>query len=408
MNRRRSTILTAGLAVLLGATSIAHATSDTPQPATVSAPVQAPAQAAPRAPASSLSAFIPTPPVRVLDTRTGTGGTTTPIGPASQITLDLSTNLPADATAAVLNLTGTDPTANTFITAYPNDIQQPPTSTLNLTPRQTRANATTVLLNPARQINLYNAAGTTNLIADLAGYYTSGTGSLYNPLTPTRVLDTRNTAPIGPDGELTLDFSNRGSTATAVTFTLTGIDATTNTAITAYPDGTPRPNTSNLNLGPSEIVPNLITIALGSNHKVRLHNNAGNVNLIADLAGYYDPTQGSKYLPTMPVRTIDTRPNNGLTPGKLIIQSWKNPAPKAFTGNLTGLNSTTTATYVVTWPAPDHNLPTVSNLNLAPGQTAATMFIGMTGNDPDHGPSTYFANSAGYTDIIIDTTGYFV
>src|SRR3954452_9844971 len=55
------------------------------------------------------SQFVPVSLVRVLDTRNGG----TPVGQGGSVTVDLTSRTPADATAVVLNVTGTAPTGGT-------------------------------------------------------------------------------------------------------------------------------------------------------------------------------------------------------------------------------------------------------------------------------------------------------
>jgi hypothetical protein len=119
------------------------------------------------------SRYNPVTPVRVLDTRdgTGTGGSTAPVGPQGTITLDLSAQVPTTTTAVVLNVTGTGTTTATHVTVFPDGADRPIASTLNLVPGQTRPNAVTVQLGAGRKVNLFNNAGSVHLIADLAGYY---------------------------------------------------------------------------------------------------------------------------------------------------------------------------------------------------------------------------------------------
>ena len=78
-------------------------------------------------------------PVRVLDTRPGLQiGPFGKVGQQQEITLKVA---PAGTTGVVLNLTGTEPTNHTFITAWPADQRSPErASNLNLTPGQTRPN----------------------------------------------------------------------------------------------------------------------------------------------------------------------------------------------------------------------------------------------------------------------------
>ncbi|TCO60465.1 hypothetical protein [Actinocrispum wychmicini] len=412
MNNRRSAILAAGMvAVLVAGVGTAQATPDNSGRKLIGqAPVSVAAGLSEKA-AGTPSSFIPLSPVRVLDTRNGTGvpgGAQGPIGPAGQVTLDLSSKVPADATAVVLNLTGTGPSAYTFVTVFPANVKRPGVSSLNLAPGDTRPNSATVALSPDRKVIVYNEAGTTQVIADLAGYYTSTNAAKFVPVTPGRVLDTRRSGGVGAHGEAVIDLTWLDPSTTAVTFNLTGIGASVPTFVTAYPDGSTRPLASNLNIGPGQIVPNLVTVQVGSNRKVRLYNDSGRVDLIADLQGAYDSTgRGLAFVPAIPERVMDTRDNGRpLDEQSITVLWWNAPAPKGYVGNMTGI-SASTGQYVVAWPPPDQSLPNVSNLNIAPGEIVANNFIGVVANDPEFGPSTYFANSNGTVHIIVDVAGYF-
>jgi len=93
--------------------------------------------------------------------------------------LDLSGVVPADAKAVVLNLTGTDVTAATNVTVWPDGAERPVASNLNLVPGQTAANLVTVQVGAGGKIDLYNHAGSVNLIADVAGYYSADSASTF-------------------------------------------------------------------------------------------------------------------------------------------------------------------------------------------------------------------------------------
>jgi hypothetical protein len=356
------------------------------------------------------SQFVPVSPVRVLDTRNGG----TPVGQGGSVTVDLTSRTPADATAVVLNVTGTAPTGGTYVTVYPAGESRPEASNLNLVPGQTRANSVTVGLDSAdRRVTLYNNAGNTHLIVDLAGYYVGGTSaSRYTTVQPGRVFDSRNsTGPVGPGGGVDVSMPWLPNSATAVTLNITGVSATTNTFVTAYPAGQGLPLASSLNVGPGETVPNQVTVALGANKTVRLYNGNGSVHLIADEVGYYATDQGNNFVPISPVRALDTRFDGGgpLEAGVfLALTDW--PAEfQGLVGNLTGTNPSN-AGYVVVWPG-GQPTPGTSNLNLVPGQTAAnavTVGIGYEPNPAIQDRSVNFANSSGTVDVIYDVAGFFV
>ena len=125
---------------------------------------------------------------------------------------------------------------------------------------------------------------------------TTPTGARYNPLTPTRVLDTGTgtgtpAAALGPGATLDVQFTGRGgvpsSGVSAVVLNVTVTEPTAHSHLTAFPAGETRPLASNLNFVPGQTVPNVVVAKLGAGGKVSLFNAAGSVRVIADVAGWY-------------------------------------------------------------------------------------------------------------------------
>jgi alpha-tubulin suppressor-like RCC1 family protein len=229
------------------------------------------------------------PPYRVFDTRQAGAA----VGPGGTLPLSLTELVPASATAVTFNLTATNPTASTFITAWPAGTPRPNASNVNVPTGDTRPNLVTVAIGTDLQVFLYNNAGSVDLIVDLAGFYTPDYGASFVPTSPTRVLDTRNgtgtggTNPVGPGGKVDL-FFGVPFTATGVIVNITGVDATAGTYVAAYADGAlGAPVGSVLNLSPGQTVPNAAAVAFMNSRQIELYNNAGNVHLVADLAGYF-------------------------------------------------------------------------------------------------------------------------
>lgn len=351
--------------------------------------------------------YTATTPVRVLDTRT-----TTPVSGGGSVTVDLSGRLPATATAAVLNVTGLA-TAPTYVTVWPSGTTRPNVSNLNLVTGDVRPNLVTVRVGPDRRVQLYNNAGNTHLLADLAGWYATDATGLNTALSPMRVLDTRTGAPLGGADTRTVSLSaSVPANATAVTLNLTGVDATAATYVSAWPTGAPRPEASNLNLSGPNATPNLVTVKLGTNRSINLFNNAGAVHLVADLAGYYAPNTGSKFVAVPPQRLLDTR-NGGPTwtpvsgGGSALPLTMLGPVPTGATGavlNITGI-SPTTATFVSVYPRTGSTptRPGSSNLNLVPNQTVPNLVSVATGPQSD----VWMFNNAGTVHLVADLAGYF-
>ena len=121
------------------------------------------------APASSAGLYTALFPVRILDTRARPPS----VGPAGTLTLTIGgmDGVPSGATAVVLNVTVTNPTADSFITAWPSDQARPLASDLNCVPGQTIPNLVVVKLSPSGQVSFYNSAGNSDLVVDLFGSY---------------------------------------------------------------------------------------------------------------------------------------------------------------------------------------------------------------------------------------------
>ncbi len=352
------------------------------------------------------SAFTSMTPTRVLDTRNGTGARAGVVPGGGVVTVDLSSRVPANATAVVLNVTGVQPTVSTVITVWPSGEERPVASTLNLRAKEIRANAATVALGPDRKLQLRNNSGNVHLVADLQGYYAPATGSRFTSMAPTRVLDTRvSGGALGPGQTRTINLSSRvPETATAVTFNLTGASATLSTFVTAYPTGQSRPLASSLNLVPGQITPNLVTVALGTNRSVTLHNNSGNTHLVADLAGYYATDRGNPFYQMSPFRVYDTRYGEPLYQGEIAIFEFTAEVPASASSlvfNLTG-TAPSASTFVTAWPG-GASRPNASNINLAAGQTAANMAVVAFGP----GREIWMRNNTGVVDVIVDVAGYF-
>jgi|688.fasta_scaffold03653_20 hypothetical protein len=244
--------------------------------------------------------FTPLTPVRALDTRTTNtpSGTAARVGQGGEISLTIANanGVPANATGVVLNVTAVSPNAAGYVTVYPNGVTRPLASNLNFVPGDIIPNSVIVGIGSAGKVNLFNANGTIDLVADIVGYYSpDNTAKQFFPITPIRALDTRNgtggfSAAVGQGASI--DLTIRGAngipnTASAIVMNTTAVLPTGGSFLTVWPTGVTRPLASNLNFVPGDIIPNLVQVGIGSNGKVSLFNNAGAVNLVADLTGYF-------------------------------------------------------------------------------------------------------------------------
>ncbi|MBC9730720.1 S-layer family protein [Streptomyces sp. TRM68367] len=115
-------------------------------------------------------------PTRLVDTRSGIGGTTGPVATNSAYTLTNSTTQQATmATTPTLAamLTVTDTKAGGYATIYPTNTGKPATSNINWGTGDTLANLTLTPTDTNGQISIYNnSSGTVDFVVDCSGYYT--------------------------------------------------------------------------------------------------------------------------------------------------------------------------------------------------------------------------------------------
>lgn len=236
--------------------------------------------------------FVATAPTRVLDTRTGIGGYSHRVG-QQPITVRVA---PAGAEAVVLNVTATNPNMASYLTVWPHGAAQPTASNLNFMAGQTVPNRVIVPVSNDGKIDIFNAAGTVDVVADLNGSFTGGSGgssgALFTATSPARMVDTRNGGSrIAGGHDLTVPLAGVGpvpSDATAIVANVTVTDTTAASYLTAYPDGvTQRPTASDLNWVAGDTRPNLVVVKLGADGKADFYNAAGATDLVIDVVGWY-------------------------------------------------------------------------------------------------------------------------
>ncbi len=235
-------------------------------------------------------------PSRVLDTRTGTGQPRAgKVGADQTITLDVTgpggvPNL--GVSAVTMNVTATEATAPSFLSVTPAGGNA--TSSLNVGPGTDIPNLVTVPVNAADgTVRIYNAAGSTHVLADVVGWYSApgASGSRFTPVAPARIVDTRlgPRVPVGADQTLTADVTGVGPIpavgVSAVVMNVTVTEPTRASFLSVTPQGGNA--TSNLNFVAGQDVPNLVVVAVGNDGNVRAYNAAGTVHVLFDVVGWF-------------------------------------------------------------------------------------------------------------------------
>jgi hypothetical protein len=279
------------------------------------------------------------------------------------------------------------------------------------------------------------ASNATDVVLDVSGYFVQIPPSSYNvaamlytPVTPCRLIDTRNSAGAlgGPSliagqkrtfslaGQCGLpNLSNGGALSVNVTavpkgglgyLTVWGTSSTEDT----------QPATSTLNSPTGTVVANaaFLTINPGTNTSIGAFA-YNNTDLVVDVTGYFsEGTSGMAYYPTaVPERILDTR--TSIDP--VTFDLLPNGGPP-FTGEKTlnytlgqavyVLNATVVPTgplwYLTLWPD-GITQPIVSTLNSYDATVTSNMAIVNTGAD-----GAFNAYGDGTTQLILDLSGSFM
>ncbi len=358
--------------------------------------------------------YTPMSPVRVLDTRNGTGTTIRRIGPGQSVTFTLPASVPATATAVVLNVTGVQPTASTYLTVHPGGTARPLASNVNLNPLEVLPNLVTVGISSSRTVTIFNAQGNVDIVADLQGYYATGSTSGATLIAPTRVIDTRNgvggrRAALGPKQAVTFTIPGLPAGTTAVMLNVTGIQPTVGTYVSVYPAGTALPQVSNLNLSGGTVRANAAIVRVGAGNTVTFFNDSGNVHIAADLLGYYYTGGGASFVPRNPDRVVETRNLSGPTPGRIgerQSRTWRVPAiPSTSTGVVLNVTSVmgSTGSFLSVYPG-GTAFANTSTINFSANQVVPNMVPTKVGSG---GTVTYY-NALGTVDVVADLAGWFV
>jgi hypothetical protein len=124
-------------------------------------------------PGSDPGMYRPLSPARLLDTRPGYGGTG-PLAPNGVKSLTVAGVPVGGVSAVIVNVTVVPGGGEGYLTVYPADAPQIPwASNLNFPPSEAVANLVAAKTSVAGAISLYNgSAASTNVIVDLAGYFT--------------------------------------------------------------------------------------------------------------------------------------------------------------------------------------------------------------------------------------------
>jgi len=251
------------------------------------------------------SGFTPLVPARLLDSRaegaTADGSSVNvgvrAAGSVTELKVAGRGGVATNASAAVLNVTATDPAGEGYVTVYPCGSPRPLASSLNFMPGATVPNGVITRVGSSGRVCLF-VSSATHLVVDVTGYFPPSSG--FASLVPARLLDSRHDGAtvdgafanlgIRRTGSVTeLDVAGRGGVATdapSAVLNVTVTDAGGAGYVTVYPCDSPRPLASSVNFVAGVTIANGVVGRIGTAGNVCLYVSDA-AHLIVDVAGYF-------------------------------------------------------------------------------------------------------------------------
>ena len=248
--------------------------------------------------ASASGRYMPIAPKRLMDSREGTG---TPVRVARGQVVELPVvgfaGVPANATAAALNVTGIFPAADGFVTAYPCGAV-PATSSLNPAVGFVTPNLVMAPL-PKGTVCFFTSADV-DLVVDVVGYVSPAGTTKLTPTVPFRFTDTRDQfrtamnagqagVPLSAGQTIVVPMAGqRGipANARAISANLTVVDANATGFVTAYPCGD-LPTASNVNYEVGQAIANAAELPLSSTGAICIYSSRS-AHVIIDVNGWWN------------------------------------------------------------------------------------------------------------------------
>jgi cell wall-associated NlpC family hydrolase len=395
-------------------------------------------------PATAAGTFTSVTPVNVLDTAAGVGAPMATVSAGAEVNLLVAGvgGVPATGAGAVtLNVTATAPTSAGSVTVYPAGASRPVASNLNFTPNHTSTNMVVVRVGVGGRVLLVNgSAGTLTLSADVAGYFAAGAPAVsgaFGTLAPTRLLDTRTTAPVanpkvavvvaaarailgvpysygggntaGPSRGIAQGANTVGfdcSASVQYEYAKAGVNLARITT-GQEKQGTAVPRSGTLGLGSALSGDLLFWGTPGATYHVALYIGSGQM-IEAQKTGTFVHVIAVWGSPSVIRRILPATVATSVAPGATVrLQVSGRGGMPASGASAVALNVTavapTAAGYVMVYGS-STTRPTASNLNFVRGQTIPNLVFTQVGAD---GTVLLYNGSTGTVHLLVDVSGYY-
>jgi hypothetical protein len=383
----------------------------------------APAPEVSAEPSSGTGGYFPLTPTRLLDTRTGGR---LGLGPNGRVDIPVlgQAGVPATGVSSVvLNLTASQASDDTSLSAWPTGRKTPGTST-GVPAGVTRSSLVTTRVGAAGTVSVGNAAGVVELTADVVGYFADG-GLSVRSIASTRIYNSAQdpAGPLVPDQSrsVALPAVLGGIAAEQISGVIVDVSALSPTGpgtLTAYRPGTVGDLTS-LTYRAGESVDNLAFVEV-SGGAIAVRSTGTAVNAVLDVRAVMvdplvvpvvDPADAGRFTAVKPVLVVDTRTTGGPVrighPRKVVVSGTRTGVPaqaRAVLVSLTGIAPAVktwlkTHAWAETGPA---GPPGGTALRVAKGDTRGNLAVVPIGP----GGAIMITNARGGVQVRVDLYGY--
>lgn len=353
--------------------------------------------------ASIQRGYVPTKALRVMDTRIDDGGPT--FGAEEVRRLHLISRVPLGATAVELNITALDASDPTHLMVWPAGQALPYTTSLIVGEGEVRSNTVLVELGELYAVDMYNDAGSVNVIVDVIGWFTGD----FAGMRPMRMVDTRfgfgaKTVEANVDQDVVIGGRfGIPADAKAVAMNITAVGATEPTSILMWPTGTTKPFVG------------MVPVPLGGIHgqsaivsleygMFSLSAATGRVDVVVDVTGWF--RADGRFVGVPAQRIVDTKVGTcGIELGPGETRTFPvTEAPDVFAVAVNiGAVDASENTFLTVWSA-GVDQPATSNLNVMPGTNpVGAVVITELGT----GGQISLFNAAGTVHVTLDVIGVF-
>jgi hypothetical protein len=369
---------------------------------------------------------------RLMDTRSGLGGYSTPMVANTWRSVQTTgqIGIPSSGVSAIVaTFTALNPTTRGDMNGGPDGWTIPTTIMVyDGNGQGVTSNDAIIAVGSDGKIAVMTQTAT-DLIIDVQGYYTSGSATApggYVPMAQTRIVDTRSglgapQATLAGGHSLNIQVSGSGGVpngTAAVFVNITILDtSTTGGYITPYPTGITRPGTSMNFPGGTAPTAMAAQVALSSSGSMTIAlSGAPAVNLLVDVEGYFTPGSTSGSFTPAGGRVFDSRvsPQTAVAPGATITVPVGGVSGVPTTGDglaaavvdITVLDTAATGTsggWARTWADGTTEPTTISSINFTGGikTNLATASVGTDGAIEIHNVSPDVVN------LVVDLEGWY-